>query len=358
MIGTSAVALTATTAVIVTSTLTGAAEVPSGYSEVARDGFSRTLSGQWGSAEVGGAYKISGSPASVSTSGGVGVVKLNSGKEFAATLGAVSAGDVDISDKSKITGATTYDVLHGWAVRRQSDGSHYNVRLRFSASGKSTLGVTRRNGGSNTWLGGVTLPTALRAGQTIRGGVQVTGTSPVAIKARVWVDGATKPGWQLNLTDSSSSRIQAKGSVELRDFAQAANSQLTITRDDLSVGGVASAAAPVAPAPAPAAAPTATGSRGSAAIGSASYSIPAGAVFVDGARGSNSNSGTQSSPLKTIQAGVDKVPSGKAVVVRAGVYHESVISTRPSPCRTTRPKPSGWTVRCGSPTGRSPVPPG
>ena len=170
VIGTSAVALTATAAVIVTSTLTGAAEVPSGYSEVARDGFSRTLSGQWGSADVGGAYKISGSPSSVSTSGGVGVAKLNSGKEFAATLGSVSTANVDISDKSKITGATSYDVLHGWAVRRQSDGSHYNVRLRFSASGKSTLGVSRRNGGSSTWLGGVTLPTALRAGPTISGG--------------------------------------------------------------------------------------------------------------------------------------------------------------------------------------------
>ncbi len=117
-------------------------------------------------------------------------LKLNAGKEFAATLGSVSVRDVDISDKSKVAGAATYDVLHGWAVRRQSDGSRYNVRLRFSASGKSTLGVTRRNGGASTWLGGVALPTALRAGQVIRGGVQVTGTSPVTIKARVWVDGA------------------------------------------------------------------------------------------------------------------------------------------------------------------------
>ena len=201
-------------------------------------------------------------------------------------------------------------MLHGWAVRRQSDGSHYNVRLRFSASGKSTLGVTRRNGGSSTWLGGVTLPTALRAGQTIRGGVQVTGTSPVVIKARVWVDGATKPGWQLNHTDSSSSRIQASGSVELRDFAQAANSQLTITRDDAvrRRGQRGGRSRPRLRHPAPL--PTATGGRGSAAIGSASYSIPSGAVFVDGARGSNSNSGTQSSPLKTIQAGVDKAARG------------------------------------------------
>jgi parallel beta-helix repeat protein len=322
--------------VIIGSSMTGSAEVPSGWSEAARDSFSRTVSDGWGSADVGGVYKIGGSANAVSASGSTGVVKLSAGREFAASLPSVSIGDVDISDTAKVTGAATYDLFHGWGVRRQDDGSSYNIRVRFSSSGKSTLGVSRRSGATSTWLSGVSLPMALQAGQTFHGNVQVTGTSPVLIRARVWADGSSKPGWQLSYSDSDSGRITGKGPVALRDYAKTADSQLTITRDNLSVGAAGTVAqsptespspSPSAPAtPTSSSQPTQSGSRGSVAIGSANYGVPSGAVFVDGKNGSNSNSGSQSSPLRTIQAGVDKVASGMAVVVRAGIYHESVAS--------------------------------
>jgi trimeric autotransporter adhesin len=221
----SAIALTVTATVIIGSSMTGSAEVPSGWSEAARDGFSRTVSDGWGSADVGGAYKISGSANAVSASGSTGVVKLGAGHEFAASLPNVSIGDVDISDTATVTGATTYDLFHGWGVRRQDDGSSYNIRVRFSSSGKSTLGVSRRIGSTSTWLSGVSLPTALRAGQTFHGNVQVTGTSPVLIRARVWIDGSSKPDWQLRHSDSDSARITGKGAVALRDYAKTASSR-------------------------------------------------------------------------------------------------------------------------------------
>jgi serralysin len=40
--------------------------------------------------------------------------------------------------------------------------------------------------------------------------------------------------------------------------------------------------------------------------------------------GSDSNSGSEASPLKTIQAAVDKATAGTAIMVTAGIYHENV----------------------------------
>jgi hypothetical protein len=66
-------------------------------------------------------------------------------------------------------------------------------------------------------------------------------------------------------------------------------------------------------------------SRGAASVGTTSYSIPSGALFVDGANGSDSKSGTSSSPLKTVKAAVSKATSGKTIVIRKGTYHETVV---------------------------------
>jgi parallel beta-helix repeat protein len=59
-------------------------------------------------------------------------------------------------------------------------------------------------------------------------------------------------------------------------------------------------------------------------VGSASYPVPAGSLFVDGAQGIDSASGTSAAPLRSIAAAVTKASSGRTIVVRAGVYHESV----------------------------------
>ncbi|MFT3832716.1 MAG: right-handed parallel beta-helix repeat-containing protein [Micropruina sp.] len=78
-----------------------------------------------------------------------------------------------------------------------------------------------------------------------------------------------------------------------------------------------------APAPAPADPPTTSGSAGSVAIGSADYGAPSSAIYVS-TGGNDSNSGTAGSPVKTINRGVALAPTGGTVVVRGGVYRESV----------------------------------
>lgn len=62
---------------------------------------------------------------------------------------------------------------------------------------------------------------------------------------------------------------------------------------------------------------------GSAAVGSTAYPMPRGSYFVSPS-GSDGNPGTQAAPFLTLGKAVSAAPSGSTIVMRAGVYHESV----------------------------------
>ena len=299
------------------------AETPTGWVEIARDGYNRSLGGQWGSAELGGSYTLTGSNSGVGTAGSIAYVKLASGRKFTATLKGINARDVDVADTFTLaSGPTTYDLLHGWTGRVQADGSGYTARVRIGSSGAPTLGVSRLNGSTSTWLGGVTLPFGAVKGTQVRGEIQVTGTSPVVVRARAWKVGSAAPAWQVSYSDSATSRIQNSGAIATWSYVQSANAVSAINTDNLSAS-TPSAAAPAPTAPAPT---TAVAGRGSVPVGSANYPIPAGAIFVDASRGNNANSGSQASPLKTVAAAASKIPSwgSRTIVLRGGTYHESV----------------------------------
>lgn len=62
---------------------------------------------------------------------------------------------------------------------------------------------------------------------------------------------------------------------------------------------------------------------GSAPIGATAYPVPAKAVYVK-PRGNSSGAGTKRSPYGSLSHAVDKAPNGSTIVLRGGVYHESV----------------------------------
>lgn len=80
---------------------------------------------------------------------------------------------------------------------------------------------------------------------------------------------------------------------------------------------------PAEPAPPAQPAPAPSGGAGSVAVGSASYTAPAGAIYV-ATNGNDSSAGTASAPVKTIGRGLALAPAGGTVVVRGGVYRETV----------------------------------
>src|ERR1043166_8141200 len=48
------------------------------------------------------------------------------------------------------------------------------------------------------------------------------------------------------------------------------------------------------------------------------------ARFVDAARGRDENAGSESAPWKTVMQGIERVPAGGTLYLRAGVYYENV----------------------------------
>lgn len=103
----------------------------------------------------------------------------------------------------------------------------------------------------------------------------------------------------------------------------------------LVAGTAAAQAAPLAGATATAVGSLATAasttraadSAGAVDVGKASYAVPSGAVYVS-PTGSNYAAGTKAAPLRTLAKALLVAPSGGAVVLRAGMYHESVTSTK------------------------------
>ena len=178
---TSAAALTA--GLTATLALSATASTPPGWSALARDSFSRQVSGSWGAPDLGRGYVLTKSSAvKVGTTGTRAFSTMPSGQGLTAQLASVVAGDVHVENSTVLDAPakTTYDVQYGWVARKQADGSGYSVRVRVNSAGKATLGLTRSNGAASTWLTGVTLPFTVAAGQQVQLEFQVVGTAPVA----------------------------------------------------------------------------------------------------------------------------------------------------------------------------------
>lgn len=73
--------------------------------------------------------------------------------------------------------------------------------------------------------------------------------------------------------------------------------------------------------------------RGALPIGTASYTIPSGALFVDPVNGLNANSGTLGLPYATVAYATTKVGANGTIICRAGEYHEQFdFTTARQPC--------------------------
>ncbi|MFJ2370793.1 right-handed parallel beta-helix repeat-containing protein [Microbacterium sp. NPDC087665] len=312
------------------------------------DDFDRTAATGWGESDNGLTYTSWSSRAAVaSVADGAATIALKPGESAYLTPRSVQAQDVRLSADVRLssTGGRGY---YAFTTRVQSDGSSYRVRLLTDAQGQVQLSVLRTQGGKETELKSVTVPGSILGDSWYTFDATVTGTDAVTFEARLTPAGTTPGAPQLTVTDSSANRLAGEGGLAIWGYASSSgNAPSTLQLDALeatvATGPLSSEVIVPQPEPEPEPQPepepepqpepepepqpqpgTGLDARGSATVGTASYSVPQGAVFVNGASTAGAQNGSAAAPYRSVQAAVNASPAGSTIVVRAGEYHESV----------------------------------
>ncbi|HEY3576773.1 MAG TPA: hypothetical protein VGK68_02110 [Gaiellaceae bacterium] len=186
---------------------------------IASDSFNRTVSGGWGTADVGGPWTLLDTPSSWSVSPGAGSVGVPATAQRRAVLGGVSGQDVDLVAKltlPRCTGAGHY--CDAFLVGRASTGSnptYYRVGVVQGAGSSDILLRAQRSDGANL---AADLDTGIPAadGAQVMLRVEFQGVNPTVIHARAWAAGTTEPStWLLNTSDNTGAE-QTSGTIGLR----------------------------------------------------------------------------------------------------------------------------------------------
>ncbi|MHA7240804.1 PKD domain-containing protein [Arthrobacter sp. TMS1-12-1] len=207
-------------------------------SDLARDAFGRTVTGGWGTADVGGPWAVQGSTAKYSVDGSAGLMNL---------AAAASSGTVRLDTVSSLTTDTRFTTrldkvpdgggLHLTVVGRNVAGvGDYGAKLLVAGTGMSLIGEKTVNT-TVTRLGSASVPLAFSMADTYTVRVRVSGTAPTTVQAKVWKVGTAEPAaWQLTSTDSEPA-LQKAGSVAVETYlsGSATMAPLQVRFDDLLV---------------------------------------------------------------------------------------------------------------------------
>lgn len=176
------------------------------------DGFGRTVSSNWGTADIGGAWTtVGGSAADYSVGAGVGAMALNSvNVSRKTTIGAT------VVDPSQVVTISTSALATGAAQRvglmaRYIDASnYYRAVLSLNTDQTIDLRIIKRVAAAETTLTTVATSLIHAAGTTYSLRFSVVGTT---LRARAWPGTAvTEPGtWAATATDSDLTAAAAVG---------------------------------------------------------------------------------------------------------------------------------------------------
>ncbi|MFI7121728.1 vanadium-dependent haloperoxidase [Amycolatopsis sp. NPDC049868] len=205
------------------------------------DSFARTVTAGFGPAEAGGDWWVGGPATDYAVRGGAGRITMPSaGAGRSAYLNRIRSTDTDfaarISTDKIATGNGTYISAVG---RKVNDAGTYRATVVLRPDGSVRLGLRRSDGtGAETPLttdqqiAGLTY----QPDSMLRIRLQVTGTSPTTLRAKVWANGTAEPGWQATVTDQTAA-LQGAGNAGLLTnlSGSATNAPLTVSVDDVSI---------------------------------------------------------------------------------------------------------------------------
>ncbi|MET0694427.1 MAG: LamG-like jellyroll fold domain-containing protein [Propionibacteriaceae bacterium] len=180
------------------------------------DGFERTVASGLGTADVGGVWTTSSS-SGFAVNGGAGIAKsTTAGTTRTAYLGSTLRDSTDAtltfsSDKAATGGGISLTV----SGRRVSTTEDYRAEVKISNAGKLTLSLPALQGSSTAvpLANPVTLAGTVTAGDQVHVRLQVFGTNPTTVRAKVWVGSAAEPSAWTATGSSSYAGLQRTGAV-------------------------------------------------------------------------------------------------------------------------------------------------
>ncbi|MHB1138736.1 MAG: PKD domain-containing protein, partial [Microthrixaceae bacterium] len=195
----------------------------------AGDPFERNVANGFGTADVGGAWSLSGSAANFAVNGGAGRVTLPSaGVSRAATLASVSAADVESvvllsMDKAPSGGGTSLST-----VVRKVGNSEYRLRVQLKPT-STNVQLQRVIGGAESTVLNQTLPGVVYTpGTTIHLKFRATGSGTTALAGKVWFGAAPEPAaWTIQAADTSAG-LQGPGGVGVHAYVSSSATEVPI----------------------------------------------------------------------------------------------------------------------------------
>jgi hypothetical protein len=188
---------------------------------------------------VGGNWSHSGSLSLFSVADGQGLIKMTAGSSSAANLASVNAPQADLRttvslDKIPVGGPLYLSVFG----RRIPAVGSYVGKVIIRPNGTFTIEVTRLLSGTPEVVlqPAVTVPGTYSLGDALNIRLQVLGSAPTTIRAKVWEVGTAEPAaWQRSVTDNTSS-LQTGGSVGISPYLSsgATNAPITLRIDELA----------------------------------------------------------------------------------------------------------------------------
>jgi PKD repeat protein len=185
---------------------------------IASDAFGRTVSNNWGTADIGGAWTRSGSAANFAVTPGKATINMAAGGGPGAFLNSVSARDIDLRARLSYDKPATGGGIYTSFIVRKNGTTDYHTTVRVTATAVA-VDLRRTVNGTESILGQVNLTgNALAANQVLNIRYQAVGASPTTVRVKVWRDGTTEPSsWTLSRTDSTAG-LQEAGAVGLDSY--------------------------------------------------------------------------------------------------------------------------------------------
>lgn len=203
-------------------------------SVVGRDTFTRSVSGSWGTADLGGSWTPSNSALSVD--GQRGVFALTPGKTRQVFLNSIKAINTDTTATVQLNTAPGGSGAYASLVTRNVGSSvEYRGTARIQGNGLVTALIYRMNGGQPETVIGpeITVPGVSGApGSRLSLRLTAQGVNPTTLSLTVWQAGSAEPAPQVRATDSTAALQTAGASGLTAALSSKSGTPVRVSFDD------------------------------------------------------------------------------------------------------------------------------